>query len=194
VKPEPSSDVPPQQGETAPLSKQSGSKPQVQPNPPADQVLSKRESPKLNEQQPSFFARVRISVVEFVQGLPRMILNGLLAVFSFLKEVVQNPRILKQKWDSLYKMTVDVLHHYWMGTKLLWKDIKTANQIVGRVVQGHALTRRERNQLIRTSGDLFRLVPFAFFVIVPFMEFLLPFALRLFPNMLPSTFQVLLVT
>ena len=38
--------------------------------------------------------------------------------------------------------------------------------------------------------DIFRLVPFAIFVIVPFMEFLLPFALRLFPNMLPSTFKV----
>ena len=37
--------------------------------------------------------------------------------------------------------------------------------------------------------DIFRLVPFAIFVIVPFMEFLLPFALRLFPNMLPSTFK-----
>ena len=43
---------------------------------------------------------------------------------------------------------------------------------------------------LRTSTDLFRLVPFAIFVIVPFMEFLLPFALKLFPNMLPSTFQV----
>jgi hypothetical protein len=37
--------------------------------------------------------------------------------------------------------------------------------------------------------DIFRLVPFAIFVIVPFMEFLLPVALKLFPNMLPSTFQ-----
>jgi hypothetical protein len=36
-------------------------------------------------------------------------------------------------------------------------------------------------------------VPFAVFVIVPFMEFLLPFALKLFPNMLPSTFQVRVV-
>jgi len=27
------------------------------------------------------------------------------------------------------------------------------------------------------------------FLIIPFMEFLLPFALKLFPNMLPSTFQ-----
>jgi hypothetical protein len=41
----------------------------------------------------------------------------------------------------------------------------------------------------RTTTDVFRLVPFAIFVLVPFMEFLLPVALRLFPNMLPSTFQ-----
>jgi LETM1 and EF-hand domain-containing protein 1 len=27
------------------------------------------------------------------------------------------------------------------------------------------------------------------FILIPAMEFLLPFALRLFPNMLPSTFQ-----
>ena len=33
-------------------------------------------------------------------------------------------------------------------------------------------------------------VPFAVIVIVPFMEFTLPFLLKLFPNMLPSTFQV----
>ena len=38
--------------------------------------------------------------------------------------------------------------------------------------------------------DIFRLVPFAIFIIVPFMEFLLPIALKFFPNMLPSTFQV----
>jgi LETM1 and EF-hand domain-containing protein 1 len=34
----------------------------------------------------------------------------------------------------------------------------------------------------------FRLVPFSVFVIVPFMELLLPVALKLFPGMLPSTF------
>jgi len=27
------------------------------------------------------------------------------------------------------------------------------------------------------------------FVLIPFMEFALPFTLKLFPNMLPSTFQ-----
>ena len=43
-------------------------------------------------------------------------------------------------------------------------------------------------QLVRTVSDLFRLVPFSVFVIVPFMEFLLPVALKLFPGMLPTTF------
>ena len=53
-----------------------------------------------------------------------------------------------------------------------------------------ALTcRRERSQLTRTAADVFRLVPMLVFVLVPFMELLLPIALRLFPNMLPSTFE-----
>lgn len=42
---------------------------------------------------------------------------------------------------------------------------------------------------IRTVSDLFRLVPFSIFIIVPFMEFALPIFIKLFPNMLPSTFQ-----
>ena len=49
--------------------------------------------------------------------------------------------------------------------------------------------RRERSQLTRTAADVFRLVPMLVFVLVPFMELLLPLALRLFPNMLPSTFE-----
>ena len=44
-------------------------------------------------------------------------------------------------------------------------------------------------QLKRTTQDLLRLVPFSVFIIVPFMELLLPVALKLFPNMLPSTFE-----
>ena len=44
-------------------------------------------------------------------------------------------------------------------------------------------------QLQRTVQDLARLVPFLPFVIVPFAELLLPVALKLFPNMLPSTYE-----
>ncbi|XP_057358039.1 mitochondrial proton/calcium exchanger protein isoform X3 [Manis pentadactyla] len=46
-----------------------------------------------------------------------------------------------------------------------------------------------RAQFLRICADLFRLVPFLVFVVVPFMEFLLPVAVKLFPNMLPSTFE-----
>ena len=45
------------------------------------------------------------------------------------------------------------------------------------------------SQLKRTVQDLGRLVPFSVFVIVPFAELLLPVALRLFPNLLPSTYE-----
>nr|CAD7430688.1 unnamed protein product [Timema monikensis] len=48
---------------------------------------------------------------------------------------------------------------------------------------------RTEGELVRTVGDLFRLVPFSVFVIVPFMELLLPLAIKFFPGMLPSTFQ-----
>jgi LETM1 and EF-hand domain-containing protein 1 len=67
--------------------------------------------------------------------------------------------------------------------------MQTAKGLVQRTLSGSSLTRRERKQLLRTVTDLFRLVPFSMFIIIPFMEFALPFALRLFPNMLPSTFQ-----
>ena len=54
---------------------------------------------------------------------------------------------------------------------------------------GYELSRRESRQLKRTTQDLVRLVPFSVFVIVPFAELLLPVALKLFPNMLPSTYE-----
>ena len=42
---------------------------------------------------------------------------------------------------------------------------------------------------MRVCADIARLVPLSFFVIVPMMEFALPFAIRIFPNLLPSTFE-----
>jgi LETM1 and EF-hand domain-containing protein 1 len=76
-----------------------------------------------------------------------------------------------------------------MGTKLLWLNMKLSSKIVWRSLNGHKMTRRERRVLIRTTSDMFRLVPFAIILIVPFLEFSLPILLKLFPNMLPSTFE-----
>jgi len=108
--------------------------------------------------------------------------NDVKAAFNSTLDVFLKP---KDTW----RVIKETATHYWVGTKLLWNEIKLTRQILKKVLAGKSMTRRERIQLVRTSTDLFRLVPFSIFVIVPFMEFLLPFALRLFPNMLPSTFQ-----
>ncbi|KAF5733947.1 LETM1 and EF-hand domain-containing protein 1 [Tripterygium wilfordii] len=84
---------------------------------------------------------------------------------------------------------VSTLHHYWLGFKLLGVDVRISSRLLLKLAGGKSLSRRERQQLTRTTADIFRLVPFAVFIIVPFMEFLLPVFLKLFPNMLPSTFQ-----
>ncbi|KAL8491712.1 hypothetical protein ACS0TY_023344 [Phlomoides rotata] len=87
------------------------------------------------------------------------------------------------------KEFVSTLQHYWLGCKLLWADMRISSRLLLKLAGGKSLSRRERQQLTRTTADVFRLVPFAVFIIVPFMEFLLPVFLKLFPNMLPSTFQ-----
>ena len=43
-----------------------------------------------------------------------------------------------------------------------------------RLLQGKQVSRRERVLLQRVVVDLFRLVPFSFFILVPAMELLLP--------------------
>ncbi|KAI0895780.1 LETM1-domain-containing protein [Annulohypoxylon nitens] len=81
------------------------------------------------------------------------------------------------------------VQHYWDGTKLLATEVKISSKLALKMAAGYELTRRENRQLQRTVQDLGRLVPFSVFVIVPFAEALLPIALKLFPNLLPSTYE-----
>nr|XP_019963963.1 PREDICTED: LETM1 and EF-hand domain-containing protein 1, mitochondrial isoform X1 [Paralichthys olivaceus] len=90
---------------------------------------------------------------------------------------------------TVRQWVVDEVKHYYHGFRLLWIDTTIAGRMLWRVLNGNVLSRRERRQFLRTCADVFRLLPFLVFIIVPFMEFLLPVALKLFPNMLPSTFE-----
>lgn len=81
------------------------------------------------------------------------------------------------------------IQHYWDGTKLLATEIRISTKLALKMAAGYELSRRENKQLQRTVQDLGRLVPFSVFVIVPFAELLLPVALKLFPNLLPSTYE-----
>merc|ERR1719219_1514798 len=89
---------------------------------------------------------------------------------------------------SLGERVMAEIKHYYSGFKLLFLDVKISSKIIWKVLHGKTLSRRENRQLVRTVSDLFRLVPFSVFIIIPFMELLLPVALKLFPGMLPSTF------
>ncbi|KAM9236194.1 mitochondrial proton/calcium exchanger protein [Leptosomus discolor] len=102
---------------------------------------------------------------------------------------VYSPTEVEVVKKSIGQRVVDELKHYYHGFRLLWIDTKIAARMLWRILHGTTLSRRERRQFLRICADLFRLVPFLVFLVVPFMEFLLPVALKLFPNMLPSTFE-----
>ncbi|KAI0983588.1 hypothetical protein GJ496_004231 [Pomphorhynchus laevis] len=80
--------------------------------------------------------------------------------------------------------------HYYHGFRLFFVEFKIAARLLVKVFFGKQLSRREKRHFTRTAADLFRIVPFAVFIVVPFMEFLIPFYLKFFPGMLPSTFKV----
>ncbi|KAI9497441.1 LETM1-like protein-domain-containing protein [Zychaea mexicana] len=90
---------------------------------------------------------------------------------------------------TIWQKVKDEAVHYWHGTKLLGLEIRISSKLTWKLLNGGHLTRREARQLRRTTSDIMRLVPFAVFILVPFMELLLPVALKLFPNMLPSTYE-----
>lgn len=95
----------------------------------------------------------------------------------------------EKKNMTIWQRVKHEAHHYWDGTKLLATEVRISSKLALKMAAGYELTRREHRQLHRTVQDLGRLVPFSVFVIVPFAELLLPVALKLFPNMLPSTYE-----
>lgn len=104
------------------------------------------------------------------------------------KKALAKKEEIKKKL-TLWEKVKHEAAHYWDGTKLLGFEIKISSKLALKMAAGYELTRRERRQLQRTVQDLGRLIPFLPFVIVPFAELLLPVALKLFPNMLPSTYE-----
>ena len=89
----------------------------------------------------------------------------------------------------LWQRVKEEARHYWDGSKLLAAETKISSRLTFKLLKGQQLSRREYRQLKRTAGDLLRVVPLVLIVIIPMLEFALPIILRLFPNILPSTFE-----
>lgn len=138
-------------------------------------------------------AGVRASGVLTLRGLsgtPSLPLQSLVGVrFNSTKSpqgVVPKP---KKEKKPLWTTIKEGASHYWDGTKLLGFEMKISSRLLMKMSAGKTLTRREMIQLKRTTQDVVRLVPFAAFVLIPFAELLLPLALKIFPNLLPSTYE-----
>jgi len=136
---------------------------------------------------------------------PAMVVRGLVAALKAtarftglalkytaegLMTAVRDPAAFRAQMSSLWSTIKHEAHHFWVGSKLFASEVKVASALVRRVGRGESLSRRERLQLKRAVNDLLRMVPFIVIVIVPFAEFSLPVLLKVFPNMLPSQFEV----
>ncbi|KAI5847196.1 LETM1-like protein-domain-containing protein [Morchella snyderi] len=95
----------------------------------------------------------------------------------------------EEKKTTMWQKVKHGVQHFWDGTKLLGAEIKISSNLALKMAAGYELSRRERRQLERTVKDLGRLVPFSVFIIVPAGELFLPIALKIFPNLLPSTYE-----
>ncbi|KAL2860646.1 LETM1-like protein-domain-containing protein [Aspergillus pseudodeflectus] len=104
------------------------------------------------------------------------------------KKVSEEPKKEAKKLTLGQKIKKEI-QHYWDGTKLLATEVRISSRLALKMAGGYELTRREHRQLKRTVKDLGRLIPFSMFIIIPFAELLLPIALKLFPNLLPSTYE-----
>jgi len=166
---------------------------------PAD-VVTEKKRPKAPKEMAVYHATATDAFISFAKSIPEKAKDLIMAAARTLASILAktpgvmwyyltHPLEFRDKLVELKDAAKKEAHHYWMGSKLLAADLRTARQMLKRSLQGTPLTRRERKQLLRTVSDVFRLVPMSIFVLIPFMEFALPFALRIFPNMLPSTFQ-----
>lgn len=85
---------------------------------------------------------------------------------------------------------MDELKHYYHGFKLLFKEFRMSTRyMIDVVIFRKSLKRREIQQVIRSTFDIMRILPMIIILVIPFMEFAIPFIIKFFPGLLPSTFQ-----
>jgi len=137
----------------------------------------------------STIAKMQEKVMGAIGKIPSYAARFQAFTISCAHDVADDPKILAVWTVAGYHMLKSFLKHLWVGTKLLAKNTQIATRLVMRVGEGKPLSRSQQKLLMRTSTDLLRLIPFSFFILIPFMEIFLPVALKVFPNMMPTTFM-----
>lgn len=83
----------------------------------------------------------------------------------------------------------EMYHTVKHGGKKSWADIKLYRRVVKQKKNNLSLwTAYELHEIRRIKKEILKLVPFTFFIVVPFAEVLLPAYILLFPNAYPTHF------
>lgn len=107
---------------------------------------------------------------------------------SLIVAFIRDPRIVKEWYEDIRDAVVHFVRWVVTGFRLFGADVHASFVLVKRILRGYPMSIRQRNLLVRTTSDCLKLIPFSFFIVVPFAELALPLFLRFFPGMLPSTF------
>ena len=163
--------------------------PRQEPQPQAHAKTSSEAKASITKQTTAGVPTAGVTGVPKTQAMEDRSLAELAADKAASVEQKSTEAKKEQKKMTLIQKIKHEIHHYWDGTKLLATEVRISTKLALKMAAGYELSRRENRQLQRTVQDLGRLVPFSVFVIVPFAELLLPVALKLFPNLLPSTYE-----
>jgi hypothetical protein len=94
--------------------------------------------------------------------------------------------------DALRKIGKGIKHelqHFGHGFSRLASNVSlSAKTLFTPRVPEKGIQRSEKILIVKTVFDVLRLIPLIIILVIPFLEFALPLLLKLFPNMLPSTF------
>jgi LETM1 and EF-hand domain-containing protein 1 len=83
----------------------------------------------------------------------------------------------------------EMYHTVKQGGKKSWEDMKLYRRVLKQRGRNISLwTAYEIHEIRRIKKEILKLLPFTFFIVVPFAEFLLPAYLLLFPNAYPTHF------
>ncbi|KAI4840124.1 LETM1-like protein [Plasmodium brasilianum] len=122
--------------------------------------------------------------------------SGLKYAFSIIKTtcaqikiIILQPSMLRVYYGDLKKNVKHTIVWVKTGILLFLTNMKISKNLIIKRLKGYRLSYSEYKLLIRTMNDMFKLIPFSFFIIIPFAEFLLPLFLKIYPDLLPSTFK-----
>ncbi|CDJ62344.1 LETM1 and EF-hand domain-containing protein 2, related [Eimeria necatrix] len=124
-----------------------------------------------------------------MKKLAKLLWRFVVITCRYTAEFIRNPRVVEKWYAKAKHATLHTVRWCLTGFRLFFANVRVSYQLLKKKILGYPLRYNEHKLFVRTTADALKLIPFSLLIIVPLGELLIPVALRLFPNMLPSTFK-----